>query len=56
MMVVSTITTLVIRHARTMSPGYAKNMGTALRSICRFLWQRGAIDRDLATGVPRVSG
>ena len=51
---VSTITTFVIRHAQTMSPGYAKGMVTALRSICHFLWQRGAIDRDLAAGVPRL--
>jgi len=52
---VSTITTFVIRHARTMSPRYAQGMVTALRSICRFLRQRGAIDRDLAAGVPSVS-
>lgn len=51
---VSTITTFLIRHAQTMSPGYAKGLGTALRSICRFLLQRGAIDRDLATAVPRL--
>lgn len=52
---VSTITTFVIRHAHTMSPGHAKNMVSALRSICHFLWLRGAIDRDLAASVPRVS-
>jgi site-specific recombinase XerD len=52
---VSTITTFVIRHARTMSPGYAKGMVTALRSICQFLLQRGAIERDLAACVPRLS-
>ena len=51
---VSTITTFVIRHAHTMSPGHAKGMVSALRSICRFLLQRGAIDRDLAAGVPRM--
>ncbi len=51
---VSTITTFVIRHAHTMSPGRAKGMVSALRSICRFLLQRGAIDRDLAAGVPRM--
>lgn len=51
---VATITKFVIRHASTMSPGYAKGMLTALRSICQFLWQRGAIDRDLAAGVPRL--
>ena len=52
---VSTITTFVIRRARTMSPRYAQGMVTALRSICRFLQQRGAIDRDLAAGLPSVS-
>lgn len=52
---VSTITTFVICHARTMSPRYAQGMVTALRSICRFLQQRGAIDRDLAAGLPSVS-
>jgi len=51
---VSTITTFVIRHARTTSPGCAKGMVTALRSICHFLLQRGVIDRDLAAGVPRM--
>ena len=31
-------------------------MGTALRSIFQFLLQRGAIERDLAACVPRMSG
>jgi integrase/recombinase XerD len=52
---VSTITTFVIRHARAMSPRYAQTMVSALRSICRFLQQRGAIDRDLAAAMPSVS-
>jgi len=52
---VSTITTFVIRQARTMSPRYAQSMVSALRSICRFLRQRGAIDRDLAAAMPSVS-
>jgi integrase/recombinase XerD len=52
---VSTITTFVLRHARTMSPRYAQGMVSALRSICRFLRQRGAIDRDLAAAMPSVS-
>lgn len=51
---VSTITMFVIRHARRVSPGYARNITTALRSICRFLWQRGAIDRDLGAAIPRM--
>jgi integrase/recombinase XerD len=51
---VSTITTFVIRHAHRVSPGYARNITTALRSICHFLWQRGAIDRDLGAAIPRM--
>ncbi|MDA1082791.1 MAG: site-specific integrase [Gemmatimonadetes bacterium] len=51
---VASITTFVIGHAHTMSPGRAKGMVTALRSICHFLLQRGAIDHDLAAGVPRM--
>jgi site-specific recombinase XerD len=50
----STITAFVIRRARTMSPKSAQGIVTALRSICRFLQQRGAIDRDLAGGLPSV--
>jgi integrase/recombinase XerD len=52
---VSTVTTFVVRHAPTMSPGRAKLMGTALRSIFRFLLHRGAIERDLAACVPRMA-
>jgi site-specific recombinase XerD len=52
---VSTVTTFVLRHAPTMSPGRAKLMGTALRSIFQFFLQRGAIERDLAACVPRIS-
>jgi integrase/recombinase XerD len=51
----STVTTFVVRHAPTMSPGRAKLMGTALRSIFQFFLQRGAIERDLAACVPRIS-
>lgn len=51
---VSTITAFVIRRAQTMSPRSAQGIVTALRSICRFLQQRGAIDRDLAGGLPSV--
>lgn len=52
---VSMVTRFVIRQARTMSPRYAQGMVSALRSICRFLRQRGAIDRDLAAALPSVS-
>ena len=53
---VSTVTTFVVHRAPTMSPGRAKLMGTALRSIFQFLLQHGAIERDLAACVPRMSG
>jgi integrase/recombinase XerD len=52
---VATVTTFVVRQAPTMSPGRAKLMVTALRSIFQFLLQRGAIERDLAACVPRIS-
>jgi site-specific recombinase XerD len=52
---VSMITKFVVRHAHSMSPGRAKLMVTALRSLFRFLLQRGAIERDLAACVPRVA-
>ena len=52
---VSTVTRFVVHHAPTMSPGRAKLMGTALRSIFQFLLQRGAIGRDLAACVPRMA-
>ena len=55
MLDVSTLTTFVIRRAHTMSPRSAQGVVTALRSICRFLLQRGAIDRDLAAGLPSVA-
>jgi len=51
----SMITTFVLRHAGTMSPRYAQGMVTALRSMCRFLQQQGAIDRDLVAAMPSVS-
>ena len=50
----TTIATFVRRHAPTMSPGRAKIMVTALRSVFRFFLQRGLIDRDLAACVPTV--
>ena len=52
---VSTVTTFVIRRAHTLSPRTAQGLVTALRSICRFLRQRGVMDRDLAAGLPSVS-
>jgi site-specific recombinase XerD len=55
MLDVSTLTTFVMRRAHTMSPRSAQGVVTALRSICRFLLQRGAIDCDLAAGLPSVA-
>jgi site-specific recombinase XerD len=49
------ITTFVVRQTPAMSPRCAQFMGTALRSLFQFLLQRGAIDRDLAGCVPRIS-
>jgi site-specific recombinase XerD len=51
----SEISTFVRRHAHTMSPGRAKLMVTALRSMFRFLLHRGLIDRNLAASVPAVA-
>jgi len=51
----SDISGFVLRHAHTMSPGRAKLMVTALRSLLRFLFARGAIARDLAACVPAVA-
>lgn len=48
------ISGFVLRHARSGSPGVAKLMVTALRSICRFLFQHGETDSDLTGAVPTV--
>lgn len=51
----SDISSFILRHAYSMSPGRAKLMVTALRSFFRFLLQRGAIEVDLAASVPTVA-
>jgi len=51
----SDISGFVLAHARTMSPGRAKLMVTALRSFLRFLLQRDEIRSDLASCVPSVA-
>jgi site-specific recombinase XerD len=48
------IAAFVLRHARRLSPGRVKLMGTALRSFFRFLRLRGEITTDLAACVPTV--
>lgn len=49
------VSRFVLRHAYTFSPGQAKLMTTALRSLFRFLRQRGLILTDLAASVPSVA-
>lgn len=51
----SDISSFILRHASSMSPGGAKLMVTALRSLFRFLLQSGAIEVDLAASVPTVA-
>ena len=48
------ISGFLLRHARASSPGIAKLMVTALRSFCRFLFQHGETENDLAGAVPMV--
>lgn len=42
-------------HARSMSPGRARLLVTALRSFFRFLLEQGEIEVDLAASVPAVA-
>ncbi len=49
------ISGFVLRQARSMSPGTAKRLVTALRSFLRFLLQEGEIGADLAASVPSVA-
>lgn len=51
----STVATFVCRRATSLSRGRAKILVTGLRSLLRFLLQRGLIDRDLAVCVPAVA-
>jgi site-specific recombinase XerD len=51
----SDISSFLLRHAHSMSPGTAKLMVTAFRSFFRFLLQRGEIEIDLAASVPTVA-
>ena len=48
------ISDFVLRHARSGSPGVAKLMVTALRSIFRFFFQHGETASDLTGAVPTV--
>lgn len=50
------ITSFVIAEARRWSVGTAKLSVTALRSLLRYLYLRGAVSVDLAAAVPAVAG
>ncbi|HEX5073835.1 MAG TPA: site-specific integrase [Gemmatimonadaceae bacterium] len=50
----SDIAAFVQRHARVGSVGRAQLMTTALRALCRFLFQTGEIAVDLSATVPTV--
>jgi site-specific recombinase XerD len=45
----------LLRHAPRVSRGRAKLMATALRSLFRFLRQRGDITSDLASAIPAMT-
>lgn len=51
----SEISSFILRHAGSMSPGRAKLMVTALRSLFRFLFLRGDVEIDMASSVPTVA-
>jgi len=51
----SDISAFILRYAKTQSPGRAKLMVTALRSLFRFLRMSGRIETDLAACVPTVA-
>jgi site-specific recombinase XerD len=46
---------VVLRAARQVSRTHARATATTLRSFVRFLYQRGAIDVDLAAALPAVA-
>lgn len=48
------VATFIRRHARAASPGRAKMLVTALRSLCRFLFYTGELRVDLSAAVPTV--
>jgi site-specific recombinase XerD len=50
----SDIAAFVQRHARGGSPGRAQLMTTALRALCRFLFQTGEMAVDLSATIPTV--
>jgi integrase/recombinase XerD len=52
---VAAINAYVLRQSRRTSVGSAKSAVTGLRSLLRFLYLEGLIDRDLAIAVPSVA-
>jgi site-specific recombinase XerD len=49
------ITRFLIRHSKAVSLRRLQLVGTVLRSLLRFLYQRGEITTDLAASVPKVA-
>ena len=49
------ISQCIVRQAKAISPNAAQRMTVALRSLLRFLQQRGDITKDLAKSVPTVA-
>jgi site-specific recombinase XerD len=54
MLCAADVTGFVVRQASRLSPVRGKLIVTALRSFFRYLWQRGAISKDLSSCVPTV--
>jgi integrase/recombinase XerD len=51
---VTDVAAFIQRHAHAGSPGRAKMLVTALRALCRFLFQTGELGIDLSAAVPTV--
>jgi len=46
------MTQFLLRQAATVSPRHAQSIVSALRTLCRFLVQRGDMSADLAAAIP----
>ena len=49
------VTQFLLRRAATVSPRHAQSIVSALRTLCRFLVQRGDLSADLAAAIPAVA-
>jgi site-specific recombinase XerC len=49
------MTQFLLRQAATVSPRHAQSIVSALRTLCRFLVQRGDMSADLAAAIPAVA-